>query len=314
MKARLIEDAGELAALAPAWDALWHRVPGATPFSHSAWALAWLAELPKGRLLTVAVEDAGRLAAILPAVEVGGVLRPLGFDVSDYAEPLAEPGAERALATALPLPALLDVRGGGGEPLEQAPAVALDPRAPVPGRMARSLAEARRRLAALGEAAIVPAADPAAFVDTLAALHAARWRQKGEAGVLAHPAVIAFHRRAATGLAAAGLLQSSVLLVDGTPAAAFHGLCGQGALHYYIGGFDGAFRAASPGSLLIADAMERAARAGLPTFDFLKGAEPYKYRWGATDRPRSRVRLAPAAAARLARVHMESAHGSSLPR
>ncbi len=299
MKARLVRDAEALQALVPAWEALWRRLPDATPFQHPAWALAWWMELPKGELAAVAVEDGDGLLALLPGCLVEGELKPLGFDVSDYAEPLVARGALPALVEALPAPAVLTVRGDGGWPageaLEAAPFVA-DPAAPLPAGIAKSLKEARRRLGKMAAAEIVAAVPSTAeaFVDALVDLHAARWSEKGEEGVLSHPAVAAFHRRAARGLAEAGLLRASLLRIGGAPAALFYGFCGRAALHYYLGGFDPAFRAASPGSLLIAGAMEAAARESL-AFDFLMGREAYKYRWGAVDRGRQAVRLDPGA-------------------
>jgi CelD/BcsL family acetyltransferase involved in cellulose biosynthesis len=55
--------------------------------------------------------------------------------------------------------------------------------------------------------------------------------------------------------------------------------------YYYIGGFDPRFAALGPGTLLIAHAIEQARLEGAAAFDFLRGAEPYKYRWGAASRP-----------------------------
>jgi CelD/BcsL family acetyltransferase involved in cellulose biosynthesis len=53
----------------------------------------------------------------------------------------------------------------------------------------------------------------------------------------------------------------------------------------YIGGFDPQFSSLSPGSLLIGHAIEQAEAEGAAHFDFLRGAEAYKYRWGAVDEP-----------------------------
>jgi len=47
----------------------------------------------------------------------------------------------------------------------------------------------------------------------------------------------------------------------------------------------------SVGSVLVAHAIEQAVRGGAKTFDFLRGAEDYKYAWGAQDRMNKRRRL-----------------------
>jgi CelD/BcsL family acetyltransferase involved in cellulose biosynthesis len=67
--------------------------------------------------------------------------------------------------------------------------------------------------------------------------------------------------------------------------AALYGFVRGRKFYYYLGGFDPAFARYSPGSLLIYHAMQQSRSAGLRWFDFLRGAEPYKYRWGAVDQP-----------------------------
>lgn len=53
--------------------------------------------------------------------------------------------------------------------------------------------------------------------------------------------------------------------------------------YYYIGGFDPDAARFSPGSLIIWLALQYAEQDGCRFFNFLRGAEPYKYRWGAED-------------------------------
>ncbi len=83
-------------------------------------------------------------------------------------------------------------------------------------------------------------------------------------------------------------------------------------LFYYLGGFDPALRAASPGAVLLARVAEEAIRSGLRRLDFLRGREAYKYAWGAVDRPAVRRVLAPRAA--LAGASPRPAEGSREPR
>jgi CelD/BcsL family acetyltransferase involved in cellulose biosynthesis len=123
------------------------------------------------------------------------------------------------------------------------------------------------------------------FLDALEALHAKRWAGRGEPGVLQDPAVRSMHREAAPQLQAAGLLRLHALRVDGRIAAVLYCLAHAGTCHYYIGGFDPAVAAISPGTLLVAHALEQARTEGATEFDFLRGQEAYKYRWGALDRP-----------------------------
>src|SRR5205807_436927 len=58
--------------------------------------------------------------------------------------------------------------------------------------------------------------------------------------------------------------------------------------YYYLGGFDPELARRSVGTLLTARAIETAVADGCREFDFLRGREPYKYRWGCIDRPHFR--------------------------
>ncbi len=53
----------------------------------------------------------------------------------------------------------------------------------------------------------------------------------------------------------------------------------------YITAFDPELAALGLGTVLIGCAIEAAVEEGAREFDFLRGREDYKYRWGARDRP-----------------------------
>jgi CelD/BcsL family acetyltransferase involved in cellulose biosynthesis len=163
---------------------------------------------------------------------------------------------------------------------------------PIPESMAQNLRYCRRRAARIGaltyetaDAQTIPR-----FLDALAHLHARRWCERGSPGVLDDPSVLAAHREAAPLLHAAGLLRLHALRLDGEFIAVLYCLFDAAPLHerryyYYLGGFEPRRRALSPGTLLIAHAIENAVAQGATAFDFLRGAEAYKYRWGAIDQP-----------------------------
>jgi CelD/BcsL family acetyltransferase involved in cellulose biosynthesis len=52
----------------------------------------------------------------------------------------------------------------------------------------------------------------------------------------------------------------------------------------YQSGWDRRYVRDGLGNVLVLQALERAAEQGARTFDFLRGTEPYKYRFGACDR------------------------------
>lgn len=100
----LIETPAELAAHAPAWDAL--AVASGRPYCAPAWMLSWWRNAaPRGaRLRAVTMVEDGELVAIAPfAAErtpIGWVCGPLASSVSARTEPLARPGREEDAARA----------------------------------------------------------------------------------------------------------------------------------------------------------------------------------------------------------------------
>ena len=62
-------------------------------------------------------------------------------------------------------------------------------------------------------------------------------------------------------------------------------------VYYYLSGYDPELDKLSPGTLIIAHAVECAVREGATTFDFLRGAEEYKTSWGAKPRMNRRRQL-----------------------
>jgi CelD/BcsL family acetyltransferase involved in cellulose biosynthesis len=323
-----ITDGGDLAALAPEWQALWRRVPGATPFQSPLWLLSWWRHLGGGELAVLALRQDGRLVGlVLLFVHAEDGLRrlvPLGIGISDYGDALLEPGLEDAGARALSahlaaaagqwsrcefheLPAGSALRrmptpaGWSDAECEQSACPALALPATLDGLERclprKSLRRARRRVQALGSIGFERAGPSTCgpIFDALAALHAERWRSRGEAGVLVSAAVRRFHQSILPGLAAAGLLRLYALRIDGRIVAVHYGFTWRHAHYAYLTGFDPACEHASVGSVLLAHVMEEAVREGCTVFDMLRGREPYKYRWGGTDRPTFRRILRPPA-------------------
>jgi CelD/BcsL family acetyltransferase involved in cellulose biosynthesis len=283
-----IDDPERLAALAEDWSALWERCPVATPFQAPEWLLPWWRHLGRGRLRSFAAWEGERLVALAPGFTRRYFGTPvvrwslLGTGQTDYLDLLVEPGRE-SVAQAV-LDALVgSLRGHEFADLQQlppeSPLAELDvpashlrisqevcPRIALPfqlerlleslpARMRENLRYYRRRLAQAGRPRFEVATE-ATLEELLAAvirLHQARWRRRG--------------------------------LPGGFVAAA---VC-RGRMLYYLGGFDPAHAALSPGTLLTAHAMEDAIRHGAAEFDFLRGGERYKYAWGAVDHTNSRL-------------------------
>ena len=311
----------ELERLRPAWADLWARSPAATPFQHPAWLTPWWTHVAEGDLWTLAAYDGDALVGLVPlyVYTQGSGSRDVflvGIATSDHLDALALPGREAAVASAAfahlderrdrwdvvdlqPLPPASPLWttapppgwAAHGSDADACPVLALPPtvdglRGRVGDNLLQNLRYYRRRADRAG-ATVEPATAGNAdeVFAALLRLHAARWATRGQPGVLAADTVRRAHAESLPLLLAAGLLRMYALRVDGTIAAVFYGLGDGRRVYYYLGGFDPAYQSLSPGTLLVGHAVDRAIEAGAVAFDFLKGREPYKYLWGATDTP-----------------------------
>ena len=270
------------------------------------------------------------LAPLYLYAQAGGerVVFPLGIATTDYLDALAEPGWEAAVMSAVlghlaeldgrwdacewpqlrpgsvllqgaPPPGWTDETAQG----EGCPVLALPPgseglRGVVPPRMLQNLRTARHRAERQGELRWERADERSLdeVFEALLRLHRARWAARGEPGVLAPAAVQAAHGASLPGLLRGGVLRLYALRLDGAVIAALYALAdhpgrGDRRVYYYLGGFDPDRATLSPGALLLGHAIEEAVREGAVAFDFLRGREAYKRRWGARDTPTHRRRL-----------------------
>jgi CelD/BcsL family acetyltransferase involved in cellulose biosynthesis len=127
--------------------------------------------------------------------------------------------------------------------------------------------------------------DPA--IREFLAMHQARWEADGYWGAFADPRVVEFHRDVAVRLSARGWLFLAFLRVDGRRRAGNYGFSFRDALATFQGAVlhDPELRRLSPGRVLHARSMEWAIARGRTRYDFLRGAEPYKYDFDASDVP-----------------------------
>lgn len=323
-----------LEAVRGPWEELWRRALAATPFTSPAWLLPWCRHLATAPPWAFAVWRGHDLVALAPTFRWdtadGPVLGLLGGGVSDYQDAIAARPEDLA-----PVLALLRDRAGGA--FARAELRALPDRSPfllaeVPPRLvaearpddvcpvlplplsagalaerasAKLLADVRYRLRKLRRAGPVELdrAGPDELPATLAELfrlHRARWETRGGPGVLDGARLAWFHADAAAALARAGLLRLRALRAGGRTLAVLLGFSAHGRAYAYAHGLAPDAAPYSPGSLLFLHAIEEAVDEGALELDFLRGREPYKYRWGAEDRPTLRLALAPADAARAA--------------
>lgn len=310
MRIDLLPDAG---GLEHDWWDLWRRDPTATPFQSPAWLLPWRRHFGGGASLIVTIRDDGRLAGLLPLFEHDGRWLLWGAGTSDWLDGVFDP--------ALPPKLLTEAVGRLSMPLElfQLPASSMLLRIAAPqswssivdsaescavlplpacpsAGMARNLRYCRRRAERAGIEPPQPAGADA--LQALAALHTRRWNHKGGDGIFADPRMLDWLSEALPALEANGLARLYALRAGSGTVGVLLALGARRSTYYYIGGFDPDLSELGLGTILIGHAIDEAERAGHLAFDFLRGREPYKYRWGAEDRPALARRLAPPASSR----------------
>jgi len=91
-------------------------------------------------------------------------------------------------------------------------------------------------------------------------------------------------RTAARAAFDAGWLQLAFLEVDGKKAAGYLNFDYNGTIWVYNSGLDPQFRELSPGWVLLGYLLKWANENGRRAFDFMRGSEEYKYRFGAQNR------------------------------
>ncbi len=122
------------------------------------------------------------------------------------------------------------------------------------------------------------------FWNQLVELHGRRWRARGQTGVLALPSRRNFHRYICHKFLANDWLRLWRLKCDGAPACVLLSYFWGGKYWFFIGGFEPELMKWSVGTCLFSRVFAGAIEEGAREFDFLRGAEEYKYRFGAVDR------------------------------
>jgi len=84
-------------------------------------------------------------------------------------------------------------------------------------------------------------------------------------------------------MAAKDLVWMDTIQQDGKTVGAALNMTHGKNVYYYMGGFDMEATKLAPGNVLFVHVINRAIENSYTKFDFLRGAENYKYRWGAAD-------------------------------
>ena len=322
IRIEVLRNTAQLEDFAPEWRALWQSDPQAMPFQHPAWLLPWWRQFGQPELRCAVLQRGGKTIGLLPlyiypdASSGKRKLLPLGAGTTDYLDGVFRPectaqdvrGALDVLAEDADWDVLdvLQLRTGSplaeafagiasARPLSSAPCWRMPavPISELPVKVRRNAMYYRNRAARQGSLSLefATAATLGAMFDDLARLHTERWQQAGKPGVLADPRVLAWHREALPALHDAGLLRLYALRLDGETLAVAYALADppvratQGVErteYVYIPAYSPQHADLRPGTVLLALAMEQAAKDGILTMDLLRGDEGYKQHWHVT--------------------------------
>lgn len=319
LKTTLVRGRAAFTQFANQWDDLAHAGMTATPFQFLTYQQAWWNHLGPGELITIAVHnEAGELIALAPLFILDGVLHFNGCtQETDYLDLIVRP--EHAEAAWRAVVDCLCTDGAGWQAIDLCNIPANSPTRTILPRLAASRGfsfaesiqevcpvislpdsfeayleqldkkqrhELRRKLrraeGADAKLVIVGKDDDIeqavnAFLELLQKSTPEKrdWLNEGRRAV--------FHETAAAAQAD-GTLQLLFMEVEGQKAAALFNFEYAGRVWVYNSGLDPAsFGHLSLGVVLTARAIETAITHGNQTFDFLRGDEEYKYRFGAQD-------------------------------
>jgi CelD/BcsL family acetyltransferase involved in cellulose biosynthesis len=121
------------------------------------------------------------------------------------------------------------------------------------------------------------------FALELIRLNRSRIAAKGEVSSLQDETFRNFLSEAIPYMASCGLAWMDTFEREGQVLGAALNFVHGDTVYYYMGGFDNTANKLRPGTALFAAVIQRSIDAGIVRYDFLRGAESYKYRWGADD-------------------------------
>jgi CelD/BcsL family acetyltransferase involved in cellulose biosynthesis len=299
------------------WRSMLPRCAMRNVFASPAWLGAWWEEFGDGReLVLLSARSGGELTGVLPLMRDGTRLTFAGdTEVCDYMDVVCEEAEAARLL-------LASLRSIGEEPWEELvlwampegsatlaalPAVCAElgfsyasegedvcPQIELPGDWEAYLAslnkkdrhELRRKLRRLEldvtvqlEVLEAPEEIEAALGDFLR-LHAL---SRAEKAAFMTEAMTRFFRRIVLALAGEALAEMVFLRLGGARVASVLCFRGEDEVLLYNSGYDPAYREYSVGLLSKALVLKKAIEDGRKRFDFLRGAEPYKYDLGARD-------------------------------
>lgn len=323
VRVEVVSEFERLQALSGQWSRLLDGGSNITPFQSPHWLLTWWPHLGSGEIRTPVFWNGDVMVGLIPCfhhVWEGALQSTLmGSGITDYLEPCIARRFEQEILLHLgthldadrslqvvnwqdlefetPLTKLSGVSTLSFEtfpdtacseiPLPKDPEIFWRARSSDLRRNVRrygSKAEAHGDLGFRVDEEVSPT-----VLDALFTLHAARWAQRGESGMVVANRSEAFLRDVAQVFSALGCLRLFSLQWGSRIVAVIFGLSYRSKIYGYLSAFDPEHESFGLGRILLSKAIEYAIESGHTAWNFLRGEEPYKRSWGATPIPKCRI-------------------------
>lgn len=321
MEVSVRRDDAALTDLSGEWLTLWRKDPAASLFQTPQYArAAWETELGADQTLAVIeMRRGGELAGLATAtVDVDGTLRFLGNkEVTDYLGPVCEPSDRDAVAAEFvsavdPLEwshaelfglasdsgwpdALARASKAAGHSVEEVqqdvcPRIATlgtyeDYLASLDGKSRHEIKRKARRLEREGGPYTIRLSDRPTLDADLERFYEMHRSSTGPKGRFMHEDIAVLFTRIARAFEAEGWLRLTLLERGGRALAGMFSFVAKETWSVYNSAYDHTQGELAPGMVLMSETIRLAAEEGCDVFDMLRGAEPYKYRFGAVDVP-----------------------------
>lgn len=326
MRVRVHDDASAFAKLAPVWRDVVALDPNASVFHTPQYLATWHAEFGRARDLRILeLSGEGDTPRAMTTLVIGDGVASFGGDVdtTDYQGPVSASG-DRADVAAGVLSALdgepwttfelTGLAGDAGWPdafqaaakaagheiqegtPSASPRVAIpgsyeDYLAALPGKLRHEIGRKARRLEREAGSFRVRLATEETLDDDLERFFSMHRTSEGPKGHFMHEGMATFFGSFAWMLFSQGWLRLAFLEIGSEPWAGAFGYAFKDTWGVWNSAYDHGRRQLAPGMVLMGECIRLAASEGCATFDFLRGSEPYKYRFGAVDVPVSHMTI-----------------------
>lgn len=326
MRAIVHEDLDAFSALVPRWRAVLDKDPHASVFHTPQYLSTWWSEFGDGvqpRIIEIVSDDDEPLGIAPLALHPDGVMRFAGdHETTDHRGPVSAITDRDEVAAATIEAAARDAwesfemdnlasdsgwpeafarasKDAGYEVTEErgvdaCPQVAIPGSyegylQALPGKMRHEIQRKARRLARDAGPYEIRLSTEHTLDDDLEKFFAMHRSSDGPKGRFMHEGMATFFGSFAWMLFSQRWLRIAMLEIEGDAWAGCYAYSFRGVWGVWNSAFDHRRREFAPGMVLMSDCIRLAADEGSHLFDFLRGTEPYKYRFGASDVPLVRL-------------------------